>query len=142
MGVFSQIPKDSSKEAVLRVLPEKELLAVLKQYGPRAGLPMEAVLQRAAQMGGGGGGGGKAQKEGLLELALTLDLSAADLRKLRDVEQARGAQVKTVNALLAARADPNVLTHSGHSALFVACQRGAAEAARALFAAGADPSIR
>ena len=72
---------------------------------------------------------------------MTLELSATDLSKLRDVEAAREAQLKTVNVMLSARADPNVRTHTGHSALFVACQRGASDVVRSLLAAGADATV-
>lgn len=119
------LPRDSSKAAVLPSLSTQELVGLVKQHGPNTG--MEAHLR---------------SRKDLLELALTLDLSAADLSKLRNVDVARDAQLKTVDIMLAAGADPNIRTHSGHSALFVACQRGASDVVRLLLAAGADATVR
>ena len=117
-----EIPKDNSKESVVPTLSDQELHGLLQQH----------KLAVRAQ-----------DRQALVEAVLSnVPLSQDEVLKLRDVQKLRSAQLATVNALLAAGAEFDTVTPSGHTPLFMACQRGGVEAARALILAGADTSLR
>eukprot|EP01052_Picozoa_sp_SAG31_P043108 SAG31_NODE_7078_length_1794_cov_7.903856_1_plen_517_part_01 len=124
-----EIPRESTKHAVLSCLSRNELADVCM----RNKCSVVEAQQQGEEL---------PSQSKLLAAALTLDLDDDDLCRLRNAKQDRLWQTRTVEMLLNAGANPNIVAHNGVSALFMACQRGAVTAARALVAAGADVQVR
>ena len=122
-GTFGRdIPAAATKAAILGAMGDPELAMLLKQH--------EAVAAQGPPPSKEFG------RQQMLQSLLAIDFSEKDLKKICDVEHLRSIQARTVELLLAAGADPNIVAHNGVSALFMACQRGAVGPARALVAAG------